>query len=88
MRTSSAIAAALAEAQVREVAEALKRILLRCPAITSAVVTGVGDFIAVEAAGRVGLSIMPLAEQIGSAARTAPAAAVAWLLWHTLESDG
>jgi probable H4MPT-linked C1 transfer pathway protein len=75
------IAAALARAQVETVAEALEQIVRRCPEITSAVVTGLGDFIAVEAAGSVGLSIIPLAGRLGSAARTAPAAAVAWLLW-------
>jgi uncharacterized hydantoinase/oxoprolinase family protein len=44
------------------------------------VVTGLGDFIAAEAACRAGLEVMPLADRIGGAARTAPAAAVAWLL--------
>jgi uncharacterized hydantoinase/oxoprolinase family protein len=44
------------------------------------VVTGLGDFIAVEAARRAGLEIVALADRLGTAARTAPAAAVAWLL--------
>jgi probable H4MPT-linked C1 transfer pathway protein len=81
------IAAALAGAQVRAVAAALERIVERWPAITSAVVTGLGDFIATDAAASVGLSIIPLAGRLGSAARTAPAAAVAWLLWHCMESS-
>ena len=63
-------------------------ILERWPVITTAVVAGLGDFIAVEAAETVGLNIVRLADRMGQAARTAPAAAVAWLLWHTMESGG
>ncbi len=83
-----AIAVALARAQVEAVAEALERIVRRCPEITAAVVTGLGDFVAVEAAGILGLSIVPLSDRLGSAARTAPAAAVAWLLRDGMESGG
>ncbi len=83
-----AIAGALAAAQVRAVAEALGRIRERWPVITSAVVAGLGDFIAVEAAETVGLEVVRLADQLGQSARTAPAAAVAWLLWHSMESRG
>jgi hypothetical protein len=83
-----AIAEALAGAQVRAVAEALARIVERWPVITSAVVAGLGDFIAMDAAASLGLSATPLADRLGSAARTAPAAAVAWLLWHRNESSG
>ena len=83
-----AIAGALAGAQVRAVAEALGRILERWPVITTAVVAGLGDFIAVEAAETVGLDIVRLADRLGHSARTAPAAAVAWLLWHSMESSG
>jgi (4-(4-[2-(gamma-L-glutamylamino)ethyl]phenoxymethyl)furan-2-yl)methanamine synthase len=83
-----AIAGALADAQVRAVAEALGRILERWPVITSAVVAGLGDFIAVEAAESVGLDIVRLADWLGQSARTAPAAAVAWLLWHSMEASG
>ena len=83
-----AIAGALADAQVRAVADALERILERWPVITSAVVAGLGDFIAVEAAEIVGLDIMRLADRLGQSARTAPAAAVAWLLWYSMESGG
>jgi probable H4MPT-linked C1 transfer pathway protein len=82
------IATALAGAQVRAVTQALERIVERWPAITSAVITGLGDFIATDAAASVGLSVIPLTDRLGSAARTAPAAAVAWLLWHRMESDG
>ena len=74
------IARALAEAQVLLVAAAVRRARARHPRITTAVVTGLGDFIAEEAARRQGLEVSHLADRIGDAARTAPAAAVAWLL--------
>ena len=80
------IATALAQAQVGTVARALERILARCPAIAAAVVTGVGDFIAAEAAGAVNLRIVRLSDSLGDAARAAPAAAVAWLLRLSHES--
>jgi probable H4MPT-linked C1 transfer pathway protein len=74
------IARALAEAQVLLVADAVRRARARHPRIATAVVTGLGDFIAAEAARRQGLEVSHLADRIGDAARTAPAAAVAWLL--------
>jgi (4-(4-[2-(gamma-L-glutamylamino)ethyl]phenoxymethyl)furan-2-yl)methanamine synthase len=74
------IARALAEAQVSLVADGMRRVHARHPRLGTAVVTGLGDFIAAEAARRMGLEVMPLADRIGDAARTAPAAAVAWLL--------
>jgi (4-(4-[2-(gamma-L-glutamylamino)ethyl]phenoxymethyl)furan-2-yl)methanamine synthase len=74
------IARALAEAQVSMVADAIRRVHARHPRLAIAVVTGLGDFIAAEAASRAGLQVMPLADRIGGAARTAAAAAVAWLL--------
>ncbi len=80
-----AIATALANAQVQAIAEALERIVRRSPEITSAVVTGLGDFIAIHAAVSLGLDIVRLADQLGAAARTAPAAAVASLLWDSME---
>jgi probable H4MPT-linked C1 transfer pathway protein len=83
-----AIATALAGAQVRSLVDSLQRIRQRCPEITRAVVTGLGDFIAVEAACTAGLNVTQLAEWLGPASRTAPAAAVAWLLWQSLESAG
>ena len=75
-----AIARTLADAQVELVAAALERVLQRWPLVTTAVVTGLGDFIAADAASRVGLRVMPLADRLGAASRTAPAVAVAWLL--------
>ena len=77
------IARALATAQVDTVAAALERILARWPSIRLAVVAGLGDFIAAEAARSLGLGIVPLADRLGPSARTAPAAAVAWLLWSS-----
>ena len=83
-----AIAGALADAQVRAVAEALGRILERWPVITTAVVAGLGDFIAVEAADSVGLDIVRWLTGWGSRPAPLPAAAVAWLLWYSMESGG
>jgi probable H4MPT-linked C1 transfer pathway protein len=74
------IARALAEAQALLIADAMRRVHARHPRITTAVVTGLGDFIAAEAARRHGLDVSHLADRIGDAARTAPATAVAWLL--------
>jgi len=74
------IARALAEAQVSTVAGAIRRVSARHPLLGIAVVTGLGDFIAAGAASRAGLEVSSLADRIGDAARTAPAAAVAWLL--------
>lgn len=81
------IADAVASAQVRAIVQPLETIRRRWPAITLAVVTGLGDFIAAEAARTAGLTVLPLAERLGDAARTAPAAAVAWLLAQSLEAD-
>ena len=75
-----AIAAALAEAQLGTVARAIGQVCRRHPAIDTAVVTGLGEWIAAEAARRRGLAVVRLSDRLGDAARTAPAAAVAWLL--------
>jgi (4-(4-[2-(gamma-L-glutamylamino)ethyl]phenoxymethyl)furan-2-yl)methanamine synthase len=81
------IATALADAQLRTVVQALQRVRTRWPAITVAVVTGLGDFIAADAARAAGLATVSLAQQMGPASRTAPAAAVAWLLSEWLGSS-
>jgi (4-(4-[2-(gamma-L-glutamylamino)ethyl]phenoxymethyl)furan-2-yl)methanamine synthase len=78
------IARALAESQVLTLAEGIRRVAARHSRLGIAVVTGLGDFIAVEAAHRAGLDVLRLSDRIGDAARTAPAAAVAWLLADTL----
>ena len=75
------IARAAAGAQVDEVAEAIRRVRKRHPGLTTAVITGLGDFIASGAAVRAGLRGISLADLLGrDAARAAPAAAVAHLL--------
>lgn len=74
------IALALAEAQLARVVGGLERVRRRWPSITFAVVTGLGEFIAAEAAARAGLTVVTLRDRLGEAAVTAPAAAVAWLL--------
>jgi len=82
-----AIATALADAQVRTLVQALDRLRARWPAIAVAVVTGLGDFIAADAARAAGLATISLAERLGPASRIAPAAAVAWLLSEWLPSS-
>ena len=74
------IAHALAEAQLETVMAGMRQVLARHPRLAMAVVAGLGDFIAGEAVRRMGLELIPLGERLGDAARTAPAAAVAWLL--------
>jgi probable H4MPT-linked C1 transfer pathway protein len=76
-----AIARALAEAQAAAVTEAIRGVIAHHPGITTALVTGLGDFIAARAASQAGLAVTRLAERLGdAAARTAPAVAVALLL--------
>jgi (4-(4-[2-(gamma-L-glutamylamino)ethyl]phenoxymethyl)furan-2-yl)methanamine synthase len=82
----SLIAAALVRAQATTITKAVHRILNRWPGLNTAVVTGLGDFIAAEAAGAAGLTVLRLENQWGPAARIAPAAAVAWLLQEFLSS--
>jgi (4-(4-[2-(gamma-L-glutamylamino)ethyl]phenoxymethyl)furan-2-yl)methanamine synthase len=81
------IATALADAQLRTVIQALERLRARWPTIAVAAVTGLGDFIGADAARAAGLAPVSLAEQLGPATRTAPAAAVAWLLAEWLASS-
>jgi probable H4MPT-linked C1 transfer pathway protein len=77
----TALADALAAAQVDRVSEAIGRVALRHPSIRQAVVAGVGAFVAARAARLAGLEVFELAgEQGDGAARCAPAAAVALLL--------
>lgn len=76
-RDVDAIARALAAAQVRQVVGGIVRVRERWPALETAVVTGLGDFLAEEGAEAAGLTVRRLADQLGAAARVAPAAAVA-----------
>lgn len=80
------IAGALAEAQIAKIVAGVERVRARHSGISRAVVTGLGDFIALEAAHRAGLTVVELSDRLGAAARTAPAAAVAWLLARELGS--
>jgi (4-(4-[2-(gamma-L-glutamylamino)ethyl]phenoxymethyl)furan-2-yl)methanamine synthase len=79
-----AIARALAEAQVERLEAGIRRVHARHPRLGLAVVTGLGDFIAAEAVRRAGLELLPLADRLGDAARTAPATAVGSLLADAL----
>ena len=77
----AAIADAIAGEQVKTVAAAIGRVRSRHPSVETAVVTGLGAFIARDAATAAGLDVVPLANEIGDAAsRYAPAAAVALLV--------
>jgi probable H4MPT-linked C1 transfer pathway protein len=73
------IAARVSDAQADRVAAAVDAVRCRHPALQLAVVTGLGEFIAVRAACRAGLDVASLADLLGPAARHAPAAAVALL---------
>jgi (4-(4-[2-(gamma-L-glutamylamino)ethyl]phenoxymethyl)furan-2-yl)methanamine synthase len=81
------VAGALATAQVERIATALEAIRQRWPEIADAVVTGLGEFIAREAAEASGLAVRSLADRAGDGAQTAPAAAVAHLLRQSLIRD-
>ena len=79
------IADAIAHAQIARVAEAITMVRGRHPSVRTAVVTGLGAFIADAAARAAGLEVLDLAESLGpEAARCAPAASVALLLERAL----
>ena len=80
-RAISAIADAVADAQVDHICRAIARVRERHQTLRTAVVTGLGSFIATRAARQAGLSVIQLADHLGAdGARCAPAAAVALLL--------
>jgi hypothetical protein len=85
----SVIADHLWAAQVDRVAGAIARIVRREASAdrNPAIVTGLGDFLAAEAARRAGLQVTHLSERWGRAARHAPAAAIALLLAVRLEKE-
>jgi probable H4MPT-linked C1 transfer pathway protein len=87
-RGVSSIADAVAAQQITTIADAIRRVVSRHPALGTAVVTGVGAFIAEAAARAAGLDVVWLADDIGEqAARYAPAAAVVLLLGATSHAD-
>jgi probable H4MPT-linked C1 transfer pathway protein len=74
------IAESVAAEQVSTIAAAIRRVRSRHPSLKTAVVTGLGEFIAREAALAAGLNVVSLADDLGvDAARYAPATAVALL---------
>jgi (4-(4-[2-(gamma-L-glutamylamino)ethyl]phenoxymethyl)furan-2-yl)methanamine synthase len=76
-----AIAAAVAEAQVEEIAAALGRVARRLARPAPVVATGLGGFLAHRAAERAGMPVKDLAAVLEVDVGTvAPAVAVAWLL--------
>jgi probable H4MPT-linked C1 transfer pathway protein len=77
----SAIAGAVADAQARSVGEAIRRVAARQPTLRTALVTGIGAFIAARAASDAGMDVTYLSADLGQdGGRCAPAAAVALLL--------
>jgi probable H4MPT-linked C1 transfer pathway protein len=79
-REVRAIAAAVAEAQVAEIAAALGRVAGRLARPAPVIATGLGSFLARRAAERVGLPVKDLADVLDVDVGTvAPAVAVAWL---------
>jgi probable H4MPT-linked C1 transfer pathway protein len=81
----TALADALAAAQVERVASTISRVAARHPSIHLAVVAGVGAFIAARAARAAGLQVVALADAHGDdGSRCAPAAAAALLLEERL----
>jgi probable H4MPT-linked C1 transfer pathway protein len=77
----TAIADALAAAQIARVSAAIDTVCARHSSLRAAVVTGLGAFIAERAARQAGLDVVSLASALGEgAARCAPAASVALLL--------
>jgi probable H4MPT-linked C1 transfer pathway protein len=79
-RAISAIADALAHTQIARVADAMKEVARRHPSLRTAVVTGLGAFIAAAAARSIRFDVVSLADALGDeAARCAPAASVALL---------
>ena len=78
------IAEALSRAQRQRITEALQDISRRHPQIDTAVVTGLGAFIGMEAAHAAGLAASLLGDRAEVPLQTAPATAAAWLLHESL----
>jgi (4-(4-[2-(gamma-L-glutamylamino)ethyl]phenoxymethyl)furan-2-yl)methanamine synthase len=82
--TIDRMAKALAQAQLERISGALRELRSRFPAVDTAVVTGLGEFIAAEAARDAGLRVVRLGDTVDGAGQTAAATAVACLLRHAL----
>jgi aspartokinase-like uncharacterized kinase len=83
----SRIAGSVAVEQIAAIARAIQRVRSRHPSVVTAVVTGLGEFIARDAARAAGLDVVSLADELGvDAARYAPAAAVA-IVCGRLQAD-
>jgi (4-(4-[2-(gamma-L-glutamylamino)ethyl]phenoxymethyl)furan-2-yl)methanamine synthase len=81
------IAHAVARHQVEQIASAIAHVRSRHPSLDTAIITGLGAFIAERAARHAGLQVAPLSSHLGSAgARSAPASAVALLLGEAIGS--
>jgi probable H4MPT-linked C1 transfer pathway protein len=78
------IARAVVEAQAEQIVTGIRSVRQALPRLGTAVVTGLGELIAADAARQAGLEVVSLASHWGSAARVAPAAAVGWLLAEQL----
>ncbi len=75
------IAQTVADAQVRQIAAALKRVAARLPRPRDVIVTGLGAFLGVSAAKACGLPARDLSDVLGvEVGLAAPAVAIAWLL--------
>ena len=83
----TAIAGAVACAQIARLAAAIRLVVARHPSLNVAVVTGLGSFLGAAAAREAGLRVVALANEFGDAARCAPAVSVAMLLAQSL-TDG
>ena len=81
----TAMATHVARTQLRQIAHAIRQVIRRLgpAAPRTAVVAGAGSFLARDAAEAAGLAIHDLRDELGAyAARAAPAAAVARLLFE------
>jgi probable H4MPT-linked C1 transfer pathway protein len=82
-----ALAGHIAGAQIAAIGHAVGRVRARHPGISLALVTGLGEFIATEAAVSAGLTVVSLTRELGVEAQAAPAAAVAALLGARLQAE-
>lgn len=74
------IAAALAHAQLERITEALRQVRRRHPQLDTAIVTGLGAFLGLQAGSAAGLGTRLLSDLMEAPPQTAAATAVAWLL--------